>query len=235
MPRKKKKWPYGWGTVVATSDGTFRIRWREKAKNGKPGRRRTESGFKTRDLAEEALNRTITESQSERAGREVERPASPSMGALADLWIERRKKTHRSADEDEWRWKKHLKPVFGALQPDEIDAARLRRFIELKLAEGLSSSTVRLLVRELSSLFSDVVEQGHAPVNPVRALPRATRRLIRSAHDPRTTPFVERLEDVRRIFLALPEPINLAYAWWSVRWRGSGTARCWPCVGSTST
>lgn len=30
--------------------------------------------------------------------------------------------------------------------------------------------------------------------------------------DPRTTPFVERLEDVRRIDLALPEPLNVAYA-----------------------
>jgi integrase len=69
-----------------------------------------------------------------------------------------------------------------------------------------------LLVRELSSLFSDVIEQGHATVHPVRILRRATRRLIRPAHDPRTTPFVERLEDVRRIFLALGEPVNLAFA-----------------------
>ena len=46
----------------------------------------------------------------------------------------------------------------------------------------------------------------------MRTLPRATRRLIRPAHDPRTTPFVERLDDVRRIFLALPDAVGLAYA-----------------------
>jgi integrase len=35
---------------------------------------------------------------------------------------------------------------------------------------------------------------------------------MRSDHDPTTTPFVERLSDVRRIFLALDEPLNVAYA-----------------------
>jgi integrase len=88
----------------------------------------------------------------------------------------------------------------------------LRRIIEAKLAEGLSSTTVRLLVLQVSGLFSDLVEQGHAPHNPVRLLPRATRRLIRPAHDPRTTPFLERKADVRRVYLGLPEPINVAFA-----------------------
>jgi integrase len=37
-------------------------------------------------------------------------------------------------------------------------------------------------------------------------------RLVRPDHDPRTTPFVEKLSDVRRIFLALEEPLNVAYA-----------------------
>jgi integrase len=35
---------------------------------------------------------------------------------------------------------------------------------------------------------------------------------MRSSHDPKTTPFVEKLADVERIFRALPEPVNLAYA-----------------------
>ena len=65
---------------------------------------------------------------------------------------------------------------------------------------------------EVSGLFSDLVEQGYAPHNPVRLLPRASRRLIRPAHDPRTTPFLERKDDVRRVYLALAEPINIAFA-----------------------
>jgi len=34
---------------------------------------------------------------------------------------------------------------------------------------------------------------------------------MRPTHDPRATPFIEKLEDVRRIFLDLPEPLNVAY------------------------
>jgi len=37
-------------------------------------------------------------------------------------------------------------------------------------------------------------------------------RLMRPSHDPKTTPFVERLDDVRRIYLAPVEPLNVAYA-----------------------
>jgi integrase len=136
----------------------------------------------------------------------------PTLSELFDLWIERRKKAHRSADEDAWRWKKHLKPLLGHLQPAAVDSALLRHLIEKKLGEKLSPTTVRLLVLEVSGIFSDLVEQGHAEHNPVRLLPKSTRRLIRPAHDSRTTPFVERLDDVRRIYTALPRPTSIAYA-----------------------
>jgi integrase len=209
MGRPKAKRGSGRGSIWVQGGNTW-IRWRQN------GRRRTRKfpgcDGEVRETAERALAVALLDLAAGRAGLEVERPPSPPMGELADKWIERREKTHRSADEDRWRWRKHLKPAFGHLRPDEIDAGAIRRFIEAKLIAGLSSSTVRLLVRELSSLFSDIVEQGHTKVNPIRTLPRATRRLIRPAHDPRTTPFVEQLADVRRIFLSLAEPINLAYA-----------------------
>jgi hypothetical protein len=37
-------------------------------------------------------------------------------------------------------------------------------------------------------------------------------RLMRPTPDPRTTPFIEDLADVRRIYLTLPEPLDVAYA-----------------------
>ena len=48
----------------------------------------------------------------------------------------------------------------------------------------------------------------------MRALPRSTRRLYRPKHDPKKTPFVEKLADVRRLFLALPEErgVRVAFA-----------------------
>jgi integrase len=204
MPRKLKKRPRGQGAIWEQG-GNHWIRWREK------GRRQT-AKFPTRKQATEVLAQIVADVAAGRVGRPVKRSPAPPISKLASKWLERRDKTHRSAKEDRWRWNKHLEPWFGARAPEEVDSALLRRFIEAKLVEGLSSSTVRLCVLELSALFSDVVELGHLQANPVRALPRATRRLIRSAHDPRTTPFVERLADVRRIFLALPEPVSLAYA-----------------------
>src|SRR5207302_308836 len=43
-------------------------------------------------------------------------------------------------------------------------------------------------------------------------MPKSLMRLLRSTHDPKKTPFIERLADVRCIYLALPEPLNVAYA-----------------------
>ncbi len=56
------------------------------------------------------------------------------------------------------------------------------------------------------------MESGTATANPCRTLPRSTRWLIKPSHDSRTTPFVEKFEGVRRIFLELPKPVNVAYA-----------------------
>jgi len=206
MGRKRKRRPHGQGSAYQRGPGNWWISWREA------GRRHAKGGYPTEKEALDVLSKTMADVRADRDG--MTRPAkdAPNLGKLAKAWIARRKQTHRSADEDNWRWKKHLSPWFAKLRPSEVDPALLRKLIEAKLAEGLSSSTVRLLVLEMSGLFSDLVEQGHAKHNPVRLLPRATRRLIRPAHDPRTTPFVEQLADVRRIYQAMEEPVNVAYA-----------------------
>jgi integrase len=79
------------------------------------------------------------------------------------------------------------------------------------LAKGLAASTVGNCVRLLSVLFVHAMELGHATSNPVSSLPRSARRLFRSTYDTRATPFLQSLADVRRVFLALPEPINVAF------------------------
>lgn len=209
MARKRRPRAKGHGSIVVKGANTW-IRWRQ---NGvRRNMRFPGTDPKTRETAEQALNTILLDLARGGAGLEVTKAPAMSLAELAAAWIARRKKTHRSADEDGWRWKKHLGPAFGHVPPDEVDGGRIRRFIEQKLTEGLSSSTVRLLIRQMSSFYSDLVEQHHAKRNPFIGLPKATKRLYRPSHDPRTTPFMERLDDVRRLFLALPEPINLAYA-----------------------
>jgi integrase len=208
MARKtvKKKRQYGSGSVFRRGGGTWRIKWREG------GRTRYKSGFVSEDQARQSLAVTIGDVAAGRGGLPVDKGPIPMLDELATEWLKRRKKTHRTASDDGYRWGKHLKRPFGRCKPGEVDAAAIRRFIERKLSEGLSSTTVLLCVRLLSTFYSDLVERRLADANPVRTLPRSTRRLIRVARDPRTTPFLERLDDVRRVFLALDEPINVAFA-----------------------
>lgn len=206
-PRRRKR-SHGSGQVIAprVAGGPWAIRYREGDK------RQFRSGFETREMAERVLARIAGDAAVGRAGLPPNPREAPTVATLATDFLERRKLTNRAGHDDHLRWKKHIGPHFGHLRPGEVTAAHVRRFVEAKLADDLAAGTVRILVALLSSLFEDLVERGIAPANPARRLPRSTRRLCKPTHDPRTTPFIEKLEDVRRIFLALPEPLNVAYA-----------------------
>ncbi len=67
-------------------------------------------------------------------------------------------------------------------------------FAQVRLGQarrGLYASTVGHCVRLFSSLFTDLVERGFSTDNPIRTLPRSTRRLYRATTDPCSTPFLE--------------------------------------------
>jgi integrase len=206
VARKRRRRAHGQGCVYERGPGNWWLKWREG------GRVRYEGGLLSREVAQQVLNKVVADLAAGRAGLPRDPKDAPLLEVLAKDWLERRKLTHRSADDDQLRWTNHLKPWFGKCRPSEVDQASLRRFIEAKLAEELSPATVRLCIMLLSSFFGDLVEQGHVQANPVRALTKAARRLIKPSHDPRTTPFIEKLDDVRRLYLALPEPVNVAYA-----------------------
>jgi integrase len=180
------------------------VRWYEN------GRRRFKT-YATREIAEQVLAKIVSEMAVEDAGLHRDYDKAPNLDTLAAAWVERRLQTHRAAKDDGYRWKLHLGPTFGRMKPHEIDAAKLRRFIEGKLAEGLSPTTVGHCIRQLSTFYSDIIEAGHAPANPVASLPRSTRRLFKSIYDTRSTPFLERPEDVRRLYLAMAEPYNVIF------------------------
>ena len=80
-------------------------------------------------------------------------------------------------------WRKHVAPYFEHLRPAQVDPARMRAFIEAKLAQKANPATVRIYVALLSALFADLCERGIAQSNPARGLPRSTMRLMRSTHD----------------------------------------------------
>lgn len=206
MARKKRKSSYGHGCVYERGPGKWWVKWRED------GRVRYSGPYETRVLADQVRAKIIAEVTSGRSGLPAQERAAEPLHKHAHDWLQRRKHTHRAAADDTCRWNKHLKPFFGHLMPKQVDAAAIRRYVEAKLASGLDPATVGHTIRLLSTFFSDLVENGHAGANPVRALPRSTRRLYRPTHDPKATPVLEKLDDVRRVFLALPEPANVAFA-----------------------
>jgi integrase len=200
MPRKPRKRARG---SVVQRGASWWVRWREK------GRRRSAS-FPDKDTAEKVLLRIIGDVAAGRGGLEVPRAPSPPLSKLATEWIERRQTTHRSWRDDASRWKCHLAPAFGSKLPDEVEVADLRRFVEGMILREMKPATIRLCIALFGSLYTDLVERGLAERNVVRALPRAVRRLMKP--DGQFSPFLERPEDIRRLFLALEQPFGTMYA-----------------------
>jgi integrase len=210
MARKPKKRSPGRGRVYRRGN-TWWIQWRDKDKN------RHWDKFTTKDLAEEALAKKLDDVERGRAGLEVEAPApppTPTLGELADAWIDRREKAGniRSWRDDRSRWNAHLKATFGHCRPAEVGRALIRRFVEQKLAEGLAPTSIKHALVTLSGLYVDADEQGHADKNPCHRLPPSLRRMLRARHDPKQTPYIEKAADVARVYRVLPQPWATLYA-----------------------
>lgn len=205
--KRKQRRIWGSGTVWRRGNRWW-IQWRES------GRRRAKS-YASEELARRVLAKILADLAMGKPSEPDETGDQPTMAELAKPWLESRKRDttgHRSAGDDASRWRTHLGPAFGKLRPAEVDTAKIRRFVEGRLAKGLAAGTVGNCVRLLSVFFTHLIENGHAKANPVATLPRTLRRSFKSSHDPRSTPFLQSLADVRAVYLALPEPVNVAFA-----------------------
>lgn len=206
MARRRRKRAHGLGCVYERSPGNWWIKWREG------GRVRYAHGYESRELAERVRAKIVAHIAAGRAGLPPDPTDTPTLAELAEHWLKRREATHRAAQDDRQRWRDHLKPFVGTCRPNEVDHALLRRFTEAKLDAGLNSATVRLCMALLSTFYTDLVERGLASANPVKTLPRTTRRLLRPTTDPRSTPFLEHLTDVKRVYAALSSTVSVAFA-----------------------
>ena len=166
-----------------------------------------------RKLATRTLAQVELEIAAGRAGfleEEAEAPM-PLFEEVAPTWAEARKKTHRSGGHDYQRMKRHLLPVFRGLRLDEITTGQVRRLIDIKQKE-LSPATVERCLALLSRFYNDMIERDMPLRNPVAALDRATRRRVRSTHDPRKTPFLRTKGEIRQVYLALPMHFRPVFA-----------------------
>jgi len=207
MPKKRRR-EWGSGTAFRPkARETWSISWRED------GVRRYEHGLADEPAARKRLAVVLGDLA---AGRSQRAPSVQTLNEHAERWLEARASTHRSAYDDRNRWDNHLRRALGHLKPDGVTIPILKAFMAKKKTEGLSTSTINLLIRLLSTFFTDLVEAGDAAANPVRALSKKTRAVyLRAAHDPKRTPFVEDLADVARIYQALyakAPAVSTAYA-----------------------
>lgn len=203
-PRRRAR---GLGTIYQQPGRqTWSVSWTEA------GERRYQHGLATKGLADRVRAQIALRLQAGQAALPPDPKAAPTLRRLAEAWLERRKATHRSQRDDASRWRAHLAPVFGGLRPAEVDGSKVRRFIEDKLADGMSPATVRLCCALLSTFFTDLREDHYVTTNPVIGLTKKTKRLMKSTSDPRQTPFLESLDDVARVFQALKDPTRTAFA-----------------------
>lgn len=208
MPRRRA---WGAGQILPPSapGAAWSIRWREGS------RRRRQSGFPTRDLAQRALDAKRGDLARERIGLAPDPGAVPRLAALAENWLARRARTHRDHAKDRSRWASDLAPTFGRLRCADVTQATIRAWAEARRAAGLSPATVQRGLRLLSTLWSDLAERPRetgAVTDPTKRLPRSTRALMRPDSDPRLVPFLRRPEDVARVYRRMTGVPALAFA-----------------------
>jgi integrase len=134
----------------------------------------------------------------------------------AETWLAGRAHK-RSVYQDQVRWRKHLAPLVGKLKSDDVTVSHVKGWLQVLRANGLSNSSIRLCISLVSSMYSDLVEEGLAPFNPVKMLSKKTRNeYMRSTHDSRKVPFLPNPTDAYRIYEWLRDnrggPMAIAYA-----------------------
>jgi integrase len=204
MAKKRRRRGKGLGTVYRRGQ-LWSVAWVQN------GAKQYEHGFPDEDTARRVLAVRIGDLAARRGGLRSPKHIGP-LANLVEAWLECRRGTHRSADQDENRWRNHLAPSLGRYAPDDVDVGMLKKIVAIKLADGLAPATVRLLMRLVSTLYTDLIDDGKASKNPARMLPKQTRALLRPTYDPKRTPFIEHKKDIVKVFTGLPEPTNIAFA-----------------------
>src|SRR5258708_28599928 len=138
--KRRKRRQGGNGSIDRAANGTWKIRWCEA------GKRKTRGGLRSRDDAERVLAKVLGDMAQGRSGLPADPASTPKLSELAPDYFERRKRTHRAGFEDASRWRKHAAPYFEHLRPAQVDAARIRAFIEAKLVQKANPATVRIYV-----------------------------------------------------------------------------------------
>jgi integrase len=207
MPRKRKRQRgfYGGGTYISRN-GRHIIQWWD-----------LDDKRHTKSFKDEASARAMLDAISSRVQKGLNGLGDTkvrdvkTLAEHAVVWLASRV-GHESHYTDANRWENHWLPLVGHLHPDGVDVVVLKSAMLALRGKGLSKASVKLCVALLSSLYSDLVEERIAQLNPVRILSKKTRReFLKSDHDPKKVPFIRDPSDITRIYEHLL-PLNTSVA-----------------------
>lgn len=206
MPRKKKqaRRGYGSGSITWRKDGRADIRWYEngiqKRKKGVP-----------HEYAEKVLAEITANIEAGKSGLVSFNRTYKTVNEYATRWFDLR--TTDANVPDLARYNLHLRPIVGHLPPSAVSTSLIRdEIIRRKLKEGLAPATVHNMVAILSSMFSNMAEDGIVEFNPFKNLSKQTRQMLRSDYDIKGAPWVKDQEMIPQIITQLKEPLNYVYA-----------------------
>ncbi len=205
---KRRRW--GGGSVYQEPNGNWAIKWRNA-----DGDRPYKGGFRSRLEADRVLASILGAKADGRAGIAPDPSAFPTLQEQFDIWIERRKKTHAAWNDDRSRWNCHLKKHVAHLRPAQVTPAVIRQVVEDRRSAGLSKQTCQHVVRLLSTFYTDLCERPKetgVSSNPVKALPKSTRKLVKPDHNPATTPYLKSDAVIAEVYAALEDPVRTAFA-----------------------
>lgn len=93
--------------------------------------------------------------------------------------------------------------------------AVIRQVVEDRRSAGLAKQTCQHIVRLLSTFFTDLCERPKetgVSANPVKALPKSTRKLVKPDHNPATKPYLKSDTVIAEVYAALENPVRTAFA-----------------------
>lgn len=202
MARRRRKRPYGSGSIVERPKGSgrFLVQWRPTR-----GIRRSKTVYGTRQKAEKFLADRIDEAP--RISKQGHRGVL--LEQYAEHWLQVREPlvTEGTMALNERAVRSHLLPVFGHMRLDEIRRHDLQDFQAAKLRGGppvsyagevlsgppLSSATVDAIMMILRLILDEAIADALLLENPFRG-PRPLKRLPRPKKE--MTPLTEREEAV---------------------------------------
>lgn len=197
---------------------SWAIRWREDDE------RKYAGGYENKQQAQDALDvvlARITAGMPGTIAKPVDLKPGRTISQLAEEWLEAKKGT-KSYRDDKNRYDRHLAPMLGHRHVEKVTkalvdelVAHLRAKEDPETHTSLSPASIERVIYTLSGFYRWAIRKELVAVNPVRewlaSLERTERAALRTQHDPKDTPFLERTQVVK-LFKHLKPPVQIAYA-----------------------